>query len=83
MGSNMNKKPESGMDRLKKVALWQWGLIVIMAGVMSNLLMRMQTPSGGASAQRAVALGRGVATLLFVIVGLVLIVLHFVRRKRS
>jgi hypothetical protein len=78
----MNKKPESGMDRLKKIALWQWGLIVVMAGVMSNLLMRMQPPSGNAAAQRAVVLGRGVATLLFLVVGLVLIVLHFVRRNR-
>jgi hypothetical protein len=78
----MHKKPESGMDRLKKFALWQWGLIVIMAGVISNLLMRLTPPSGDAAAQRAVVLGRGVASLLFLVVGLVLIVLHFARRNR-
>jgi hypothetical protein len=77
----MSKKPESPMERLKKVTLWQWGLIVIFAGVVSNQLMGLQATRGSAAA-RGQAFGRGAATLLFVIAGVVLIIMHFVRRKR-
>lgn len=76
------KRPESGMDRLKRLALWQWGLITIFAGVLANVVMSFQAPSGGSAAARGAALGRGVATMLFVIAGVVLIVMHFVRSKR-
>jgi hypothetical protein len=78
----MKKKQETGMDRLKKIALWQWGLIVMMAGLMSNLVMRLQASGGNSATDRAAAMGRSAATLLFLLVGVVLIVLHFVRRKR-
>jgi hypothetical protein len=79
----MPKKPETGMDRLRKIALWQWGLIVIMSGVLANVVMRMQATGGSSAAERGAAMGRSVATLFFVVVGFVLIVLHFVRPKRS
>jgi len=81
-GATMSKKPETPMERLKKVAMWQWGLIVIFAGVASNLLMGLQASTGGSAAARGQALGRGAATMLFVIAGVVLIIMHFVRRKR-
>jgi len=79
----MSKKPQSPWERLKRLALWQWGLLVIFAGLMATpLMMVMQSPAGRPAAeQRAEALGRGVATLVFVVAGVVLIVLHFVRRK--
>jgi hypothetical protein len=51
---------------------------------MANVvMMAVQSPAGRTTAQqRGAALGRGVATLLFIIAGVVLIILHFVRRKR-
>lgn len=84
MNKNKNKKqPETGMDRLKKVALWQWGLITIVAGVFANLVMALQgSATGGSAAARGEALGRGVATLLFVGTGVVLIIVDIVRRRR-
>ena len=78
----MRKQSESPMDRLKKVALWQWGVIVICAGVAANVFGSLRASPGGSAAARGEALGRGVATLLFVIAGVVLIILHFVRRSR-
>ena len=78
----MSKKPESPWERLKKVTLWQWGLIVICAGVAANLFAGLQASPGGSAAARGEAFGRGAATLVFVIAGVVLIVLHFVCRQR-
>ena len=80
----MAQKPESPWDRLKGVALWQWGLFCITGGVVANVVvMAQQSPTGPLTAeQRGQAFGRGLATLLFIITGVVLIILHFVRRKR-
>ncbi len=78
------KKQETGMDRLKKVALWQWGLIVILAGLLSNVLMGSLGPSGGSTAEQQGAMwGRICASVFFVLVGIVLIVMHFVRNLRK
>ncbi|HUG19169.1 MAG TPA: hypothetical protein VMM56_09345 [Planctomycetaceae bacterium] len=78
------KQPETGLDRLKKMPLWQWGLIVIFAGIMSNLVMGMMPASGGSAIERrSQDVGRGVASLFFILVGVVLIVMHFVRKKRD
>jgi len=69
---------------MKRFPLWQWGLICIFSGLLVNMMMALQSPTGRLSAQeRAAAMGRGVATLLFVVAGVVLIILHFVRRKRK
>ena len=77
------KKNETGIDRLKNMPLWQWGLIVIFAGIMSNLVMGMVPASGGSSAaRRGQEMGRAVASLFFILVGVVLIVMHFVRGKK-
>ena len=78
----MSKKPDTPMERLKNVALWQWGLLLISASVFANVAMGLQASPGGSAAARGEAFGRGVSTLLFVIAGVVLIVIHFVRRKR-
>ena len=78
----MAKKQETGLDRLKKLALWQWGLIVIFSGLLSNVVMGMQASNASSSAaRRGAEMGRGVATLFFIVVGVILIVLHFVKRK--
>ncbi len=76
------KQPDTPMDRLKKVALWQWGLIVIVAGIAANVVMSLQATPGNSAEARGQAVGRAAAAALFVIIGVVLIILHFVRRKR-
>ena len=78
----MIKKPDTPMERLKKLALWQWGLILIGAGVVANVAMGLQASPGDSAAARGQAVGRGIGTLLFVLAGVVLIVIHFVRRKQ-
>ncbi len=79
-----SKKQEKPLDRLKKIALWQWGLIVIFAGIFSSMLSGTIAPTGGSSAaERGALVGRALAFLTFVLVGVVLIALHFVRRMRK
>lgn len=79
----MAKKKETGRDRLKKVTLWQWGIIVISAGVFANVsMMMMESPAASEAQRRAQLLGRGIATLLFICIGIGLIVAHFVRKKK-
>ncbi len=71
----MNRKP--GLP----IALWQIGLLLIVAGVAANVVMDVigsSAPAGSAQA-RGEAFGRGLVTLLFGIAGVVLIVVHFVR----
>lgn len=84
MGKTKKKirKPESPTDRLKKVPLWQWGLLLIIAGLLANVAMGLQPVAGDSAAARGQAFGRGIATLLFVVAGFVMIVVHFVRPKR-
>ena len=77
------KKPDSPKDRLKAIPLWQWGVITILAGMLSNMVLGMAGSGGGSSAQqRAEALGRATATGLCVVAGIVLIVMHFVRSRK-
>lgn len=77
------KQPETPMERLKAIPLWTWGLICIMGGVFANIsnqFMIEMTNMRGAAAQGA-KFGGAAAALLFIIVGLVAIVMHFIRRK--
>ena len=76
------KKPETPADRFKKIQLWQWGMIFIIAGVAANVVMGLQPAPGDSAAARGQAFGRGLATAIFVLAGLVMIVMHFVRAKR-
>ena len=78
----MSKNPESPRDRLKKIALWQWGLLLIVAGFLSNAIVGLQQSTGDSAAERGQVLGRGVATLLFVVAGIAFIIAHFVHRNR-
>lgn len=80
----MTDKKESGRGRLKKVALWQWGIIVISAGVFANVcMMLMESPAASDAQRRGQELGRGVASALFICIGIGLIVAHLVRRKKG
>jgi hypothetical protein len=75
----MPKSNESFGERFRKISLWQWGLICIGGAMTSGALMNAQGPPKN----RAEAAGRGAAVLLFVVVGSVLIVVHFVRPKKK
>jgi polyferredoxin len=80
----MAKKSKSPNEGLGKFALWQWGLTCIFGGIVANFVspLVMSTPANTAAA-RGQAFGRGLATLLAIIAGIVLIVMHFVRRNRG
>jgi hypothetical protein len=64
------------------LSLWQWGLLLIVASLVANLMMGqiMPVPDNSAAA-RGQAFGRGIGAALGVVAGVVLIVMHFVRRK--
>ena len=68
----------------KKLALWQLGLLLIIAGPLAytamTIVMPLEPPLS--NAERGQAFGRGLASLLAVVAGIVMIVIHFVRRKR-
>ncbi|XZE52100.1 hypothetical protein SH139x_003782 [Planctomycetaceae bacterium SH139] len=78
----MSKKQDTPIERLKNVALWQWGLLLIIAGVLANVAMGLQASPAGSAAARGEAVGRAVFTLLAVMAGVVLIAINFVRQKR-
>ncbi len=78
----MGKRAETPMERLKSIALWQWGLIIIGAGILSYLVTSLQASPGNSAEAQGQALGRAMASLFFLVVGIVLIIVHFVRGKR-
>ena len=79
----MADKPESPWSRMKRFALWQWGLLFISGGLVASMLSGLiQSPAGRTAAQRrAEALGSGAGAVLLILTGVVLIVVHFVKRK--
>ncbi|NND96157.1 MAG: hypothetical protein HKN47_02370 [Pirellulaceae bacterium] len=81
----MAKDNDTPMERLKKQPLWFWGFVCIFSGVFSNLLfmMMLDGQSMPRAERRAVQFGSGVACMLFIIIGIVLIVMYFIRKKKS
>ncbi len=78
----MVKNQETGMDRLKKIKLWQAGLLVIWAALMVAMLNVLRGPLGNSAEERAQELGRWAPVPLFILVGIGLIIAHFVRRSK-
>lgn len=74
----MPRPDETFRDRLRKISLLHWGLISIGASGVSGAAMPVFHPP----ANSAEAAGRAAAQFLFVAVGIVLIVLHFVKRPK-
>lgn len=74
----MSKNDESFSDRLRKFTLAHWGLFCILAAVASGFVSK-QIPAKN----QAELAGRSAGVFLFVIVGVVLIIVHFVRRGLS
>ncbi|QDT53360.1 hypothetical protein Pan44_13770 [Caulifigura coniformis] len=75
------KNRESDAVRLKSMPLWQWGAILIFAGMVANMVIGLQAVPSNRAAARGQALGRGVATGLFVAVGAGMMLFDVMRRK--
>ena len=80
----MPDKQEPLLEKMKKMPLWQWGGITIFAGMISNLTMKLMIQAGDMSRREAQAaqMGGAIACGLFIIIGIVLIVMHFVRKRK-
>ena len=81
----MVDRSEPLLTRMKKLPLWQWGSICIFSALfvsMSRALMS-QSSNMTRAQERASQIGTASASLLFVFVGIVLIVMHFVRRPKA
>lgn len=77
------RQPTTPLERLKQHPLWMWGLLCIFAAIFSNLANQYMIEANhmrGAEA-RGAQLGGAAAALLFVVIGVVLITMHFVRKK--
>ena len=80
------KKPaesaESPMARLKQQPLWFWGVMCICGGIGASVIAPLiMEPPVGAAAQRGAALGRAVASGLFIVIGIGLMIAGLIRRK--
>lgn len=65
---------------MKKQPLWFWGAMCIMGAGFAGVIPEL---AGMRARTRPEMLGRGLAQLLFVVLGIVLIVMHFVRRGKT
>ena len=74
----MPKNDESFRDRLRKITLVQWGAFCMFSGGFAGVAGMLQPAKN-----QAELLGRGVAVMLFWVAGIVLVILHFVRRGRN
>lgn len=81
----MTEKDESPLERMKKQPLWFWGGLCIFSGMISNLVMRMMIDAQNlrGAEKRGALFGSGAMSAIFVLLGIVLIVMFFARKKRS
>ena len=79
-----DKQEDSLTERMKKLPLWQWGVITIFAGIVANMAVMLMIQAQGmrGAEERGARLGAGVAGGFFIIAGIVLIVMHFVRKQK-
>ena len=80
----MSQKRSSSSNS-KQFALWQIGLLLIIVGPLAYTLLEIVWPLKPplTNEQQGQAVGRGLASILAIIAGVVMVVLHFVRRKRN
>lgn len=83
MSNKPRRSNESVSDRMKKLALWQWGLITIIASPLVYVMLAAGRPTHRLSAQeRAELYGVYAGVALLLVAGIVMVVLHVVRRKK-
>lgn len=68
-------------DRLRKLPLWQWGLLCIFGGLVASMISGWIMPEARGAAAQGQAFGRMAASALFVLIGIGLVIAHFVRRN--
>jgi hypothetical protein len=82
----MSKKPARSRKPEPRVALWQVGVLLMIGAGVANVLgphvMRLLPPPADHNEAMGRAFGQGLATVVCMIAGLALIVIHFVRRSR-
>ncbi len=80
----MSKRRRSSTNS-PQTSLWQWGLMLIIAGPFAYVLLTAIWPLVPplTNEQRGQAFGRGLMSVLSVIAGVVMLGLHFVRRSRK
>ena len=72
------------IKKMKKWSLGMWGFILICSGPIAFVLLPYDRPPGPLTDdQRAQMMGHGLGTLLPLVVGVVLVVIHLVRRKKG
>ncbi len=76
----MKKTPEGFMS----MPLWKKGLFLIVAGPVGNMVTSFLFPIvGNSEAARGQRFGQGLVTVLCVVAGVVLVIVHFVRGNRD
>lgn len=75
----MPKNDESFGDRMRQFTLLHWGGLCLLASALTGVVLKTVLPPKNQAEQ----LGQGVALALISVVGVVLIILHFVRRGRG
>jgi hypothetical protein len=80
----MTERQDSLIERMKKQPLSFWSGLCIFAGVFSYLAVMLMIDAANMrrAEERAAQLGGAVAGGFFVLLGIVLLVLHVVRRNR-
>lgn len=74
---------ESLKGKMEKLALWKWGLLTIFGSLVSCMVMTAGRPTRRlTSAQKAELYGVYTATGLLLLVGIVMIAVHFIRRNK-
>lgn len=83
--SEDEENPDSLIERMKKLPLWFWGYLFIFGAIFGNLIMAMLIDEANMrrANERAAQLGSGAAGAILTLIGIVLIILHFTRRKRD
>lgn len=74
---------ETFKDRLRKMSLAAWGVITIFSALLVFTGSMAMLPPGRLSMnEKAQFYGVATATVVLILAGIVLIVLHFVKRKK-
>ncbi|MDP6117469.1 MAG: hypothetical protein QF437_14940 [Planctomycetota bacterium] len=81
----MSERQDSIIERMKKMPLWQWGCCFIFGAMFSNMAAVLMIQSGKMrrAQEKATQLGVACAGGLLLLFGIVLIVMHFVKRRKD
>jgi hypothetical protein len=79
----MAAKTETFIQRMRNMPLSRWGAICFFSGIAANLAVTLmiQTRELPRAEERAARMGAAMGCGLFVLIGVALMVAHFVRRK--